>query len=314
MKKLLFIPAAMIAATLSLAAGADAHTPSVQPSCSGLAESFSLYEGNATNNRVTTTIDGAVSVADFGGSYSHTFAWSQTVAHVWSVVVDADRNSGNATQYDTQFSGTWQPCQTPPTTTIAPTTTTTTVPPTTTTVPVTTTTVGLSPSGSVGVTCESLTLAFSGYGGDASNNRITMQIDGATPWYITFGDHYQASFANTDQTHPHTWTVFVDANRNTGDPSLYDHTYTGTQDACTSTTVTTVAASLCTYDLALPADSPLCLPPATVATVVVPVNAIATSDRLLPLTGPRPSNTGLIFAGAFALLCGFTALRVARRP
>ena len=119
------------------AAPAFAHTPSVTPSCTGLAVSFAEYEvGDGANNRVTTTIDGVPTVADFGASYSHTFTWSQTAAHTWSVVLDTNRMIGDPTAYDVTFSGTWQACQTAPTTTTTstePTTTTTTVAPTTTT-------------------------------------------------------------------------------------------------------------------------------------------------------------------------------------
>ena len=124
-----------IVAVLLTATPAFAHTPSVTPSCTGLAVSLLEYEvGGGANNRVTTTIDGVPTVVDFGASYIHTFTWSQTATHTWSVVLDANRQIGDATAYDLTFSGTWQACQT------APTTTTTTVTPTTTTVAPTTTT------------------------------------------------------------------------------------------------------------------------------------------------------------------------------
>jgi LPXTG-motif cell wall-anchored protein len=136
---------AVIVGVLAFATPALAHTPNVTPSCSGLAISLVSYEGTSTNNRVTTTIDSVVTVADFGGSYSHSFNWSQTAPHTWSVVIDANRSTGNPTAYDTSFSGTWQACQAAPTTTttttVAPTTTTTVAPTTTTTVAAATTTV-----------------------------------------------------------------------------------------------------------------------------------------------------------------------------
>jgi LPXTG-motif cell wall-anchored protein len=137
---------AVIVGVLAFATPALAHTPSVTPSCSGLAVSLAAYDGPSTNNRVTTTIDGVATVVDFGASYSATFNWSQTVPHTWSVVIDANRSTGNATQFDVSFSGTWQACQ-PTATTVAPTTTveptTTTVEPTTTTDAATTTTAAL---------------------------------------------------------------------------------------------------------------------------------------------------------------------------
>ena len=140
MKKSLTI-IAVIGGVLAFATPALAHSPSVAPSCSGLAVSFVSYEGPSTNNRVTITIDDGVTVADFGGSYSHTFNWSQTVPHTWSVVIDSNRSTGNPTQYDASFSGEWQECKTAPTTTTTVAPTTTTVAPTTTTVEPTTTTV-----------------------------------------------------------------------------------------------------------------------------------------------------------------------------
>ncbi|MEP7046687.1 MAG: hypothetical protein ABI949_08415, partial [Ilumatobacteraceae bacterium] len=125
---------AVTVGVLAFATPAVAHTPSVTPSCSGLALSLVNYEGPDTNNRVTTTIDNVATTADFGGSYSHTTNWSQTVPHTWSVVIDANRTTGEPTTYDVSFSGTWQACQTAPTTTTTVAPTTTTVAPTTTTV------------------------------------------------------------------------------------------------------------------------------------------------------------------------------------
>ncbi|MGZ4679273.1 MAG: hypothetical protein ACXV4D_03810, partial [Ilumatobacteraceae bacterium] len=105
----------IVAGVLAFATPAFAHTPTVTPSCTGLSVTAFLYEGASNNNRVTTTIDGVATVADFGGGYSHTFNWSQTVPHTWSVVIDADRFTGDPTAYDTTFSGTWQACQPAPT-------------------------------------------------------------------------------------------------------------------------------------------------------------------------------------------------------
>jgi LPXTG-motif cell wall-anchored protein len=138
MKKSLTI-IAVIGGVLAFSTPALAHTPSVAPSCSGLAVSFVSYDGPSTNNRVTVTIDNVATVADFGVSYSHTFNWSQTVPHTWSVVIDANRSTGNPTAYDKSFSGTWHACQTAPTTTttVAPTTTTTIAPAATTVAPTT---------------------------------------------------------------------------------------------------------------------------------------------------------------------------------
>ena len=97
MKKSLTI-IAVIGGVLAFATPALAHTPSVAPSCSGLAVSLVNYEGPSTNNTVTIKIDDATTVADFGGSYSQTFNWSQTAPHTWSGA-RSHRSTGSATQY-----------------------------------------------------------------------------------------------------------------------------------------------------------------------------------------------------------------------
>src|SRR3954471_378046 len=109
------------AATVTIAAGvvvgmpgiALAHTPSVHDECDGLHVSLQSYEGTSTNNTVTITIDGASHSYNFGGSFTRTDTWSQTVSHTWTVVIDANRNTGNATQYDASFNGVQAPCQQP---------------------------------------------------------------------------------------------------------------------------------------------------------------------------------------------------------
>ncbi|MEP7115750.1 MAG: hypothetical protein ABI862_20970 [Ilumatobacteraceae bacterium] len=145
---------AVIVGVLAVATPAVAHTPSVSPSCNGLALSFVSYEGSSTNNRVTTTIDNVAIAADFGASYSHTTNWSQTVPHTWSVVIDANRSTGEPTTYDVSFSGTWQACETAATTTTTVAPTTTTIAPTTTTIAPTTTTVAPAPTTTILVASE----------------------------------------------------------------------------------------------------------------------------------------------------------------
>jgi hypothetical protein len=143
---ILTIMGGAIGAVLITATPAFGHTPSVTPSCTGLAVVLTQYEGSSPNNRVTVVIDGNTTQVNFGGSYSHTFGWSSASGHVWTVDIDANRNSGNATQFDKHFAGTQLACETPTTTTTttAPTTTTTVTEPTTTTTtvaPTTTTTI-----------------------------------------------------------------------------------------------------------------------------------------------------------------------------
>ncbi len=110
--------AATVLGVLAFAGHASAHTPSVVKSCSALTVTLTNYEGNAQNNVITTTIDGTSTVAHFAGSYSHTFAWSTTADHTYSVVIDANLHTGNATQFDATFQGSQTHCETPTTTTV----------------------------------------------------------------------------------------------------------------------------------------------------------------------------------------------------
>lgn len=126
------IPAAILAG-LTLAGNAAAHTPEVVPSCTGITITLTNYEGTATNNSVTISLDGAPpGQALFGSSYTHTFQWSPAQNHTYSVVIDANLHTGNPTQYDKTFQGAKSACGYP-TTTADPTTTVaeTTAPPAT---------------------------------------------------------------------------------------------------------------------------------------------------------------------------------------
>jgi LPXTG-motif cell wall-anchored protein len=113
-----------------------AHNPNVAPSCTGLTLDFTQYEGPASNNTVTVTIDGAATVIQFDEGLSRSFPWSDSADHTWTVTVDANRETGDATAYDTSTSGTETACvatetTTPPTTAPATTEPATTVPATT---------------------------------------------------------------------------------------------------------------------------------------------------------------------------------------
>ncbi len=111
-----------IAATAGTSA---AHNPTVAPSCAGLGVDFTQYEGPASNNTVTVTIDGAATVIGFGDGLSRSFGWSDTADHVWSVAIDANRQTGDPTMYDWSTSGTQRACVAP---TTQPATTTTPAP------------------------------------------------------------------------------------------------------------------------------------------------------------------------------------------
>lgn len=139
---------AAIAAVLAPSV-ADAHTPTVTPSCDGLHVLAVDYFGSGSNNRITVTVDGVVIDDElFSGEFEALYAWSPTEPHTWSVAIDANINTGYPDLYDAFFEGTQQPCQQPTTTTVPATTSTTSststsVPTTssTSTIPATTTTV-----------------------------------------------------------------------------------------------------------------------------------------------------------------------------
>lgn len=130
-KYLLTIPLAILAG-LAVPGIAAAHNASVTPSCSGLSWTVTNYNKEVVNT-IVVKVDGATvhQDLDFKASDTGTHPWSQTAAHTWSVVVNAP-----GTEFDKSFAGTWQPCQTAPSTTVV--VVTTTVPaslvPTTTTV------------------------------------------------------------------------------------------------------------------------------------------------------------------------------------
>ncbi|MFC7432381.1 MULTISPECIES: LPXTG cell wall anchor domain-containing protein [unclassified Agrococcus] len=85
---------------------AQAHTPVVQPSCSGLAVSATSYGDVA--NHVTVVIDGETVVDErFGRAFQRTIGWSQSADHTWSVSID----QGDGDRYDLERSGTQPACQ-----------------------------------------------------------------------------------------------------------------------------------------------------------------------------------------------------------
>lgn len=99
---------------------ASAHTPSVQPTCTGLSINLVDYEGNIENNVAHVTIDGGVFDIWFDHGVSKTLLWSlqpTTVSHTWSAAIDANLHTGNPTKFDKTFSGVQQPCQQATTTT-----------------------------------------------------------------------------------------------------------------------------------------------------------------------------------------------------
>ena len=146
--------AAGVLGVAALAVGArfvDAHTPMADADCHGLKVSLTRYEGPATNNTVTVTIDGDESTWSFGTSWSDEFSWSPDDAHDWSVLVDANRETGDPDRYDWSATGEQPACTPTSSSTTAPTSSTTTSSTTSTTTSSTTsTTVPTSSSSTTG--------------------------------------------------------------------------------------------------------------------------------------------------------------------
>jgi LPXTG-motif cell wall-anchored protein len=124
-----------IAATSGTSA---AHSPSINPTCDELNIALTYYEGPASNNAVTVTIDGKATTFSFAESWSNSFAWDNTKNHTWAVDIDANISTPNDTTWDVSEHGTEEACvpttEESTTTTVTPTTeesTTTTVTPTT---------------------------------------------------------------------------------------------------------------------------------------------------------------------------------------
>lgn len=125
MNKIL-IGIAAAAAIVTLPFTAAAHTPVVSANCQGVTVNLTSYEGPSSNNKLTVFIDGgAPYFVNFGSSYSFTYPVPQNGAtSSWSVTIDANLNTGNATAYDKTFTGRVGPCGTattlPPVTTVPP--------------------------------------------------------------------------------------------------------------------------------------------------------------------------------------------------
>lgn len=98
--------AIFIAVTASLGIGvglASAHTPNQTVACSGWSVTLTQYEGGTNNNSITITIDGVPATSNFGGSFSASGSWDQYADHTFKYVIDANKVSGNATQYDKTY-------------------------------------------------------------------------------------------------------------------------------------------------------------------------------------------------------------------
>jgi hypothetical protein len=88
---------------------ADAHTPDISASCSGVHVGATAYDSNVAN-RWSVTINGATQSGTFGDSFDQTFPVPQAGATTqWSAFVEAADGT-----YHGDGSGTVGPCGTPP--------------------------------------------------------------------------------------------------------------------------------------------------------------------------------------------------------
>jgi hypothetical protein len=111
-----------IGSTLLLVAGlfsigamsANAHTPTVQASCTTLSVNLTNYNGDQSqHNSVTVTIDGTVvgSNTNFGTTFTQSYTFSdQTVAHTWQVDYTAWDDPSGSHGWTGSQSGTTTPC------------------------------------------------------------------------------------------------------------------------------------------------------------------------------------------------------------
>jgi LPXTG-motif cell wall-anchored protein len=82
----------------------------VVASCTELSLNFTHYEGPASNNTVTVTVDGTPTVIQFAEELSRSFPWSDAADHTWTVAIDANHETGDATAYDSSTSGSEHAC------------------------------------------------------------------------------------------------------------------------------------------------------------------------------------------------------------
>lgn len=95
-------------------APASAHTPQVDPTCTGVTVTLANYAETAeepTPNALTVTVDGEeVENVTFGATFSGQFDFADTtIGHDYTVTVDAP-----GTTYDRYFEGTTEACVAPP--------------------------------------------------------------------------------------------------------------------------------------------------------------------------------------------------------
>lgn len=103
---------------------------------------------------------------------------------------------------------------------------------------------------SVLTSCHGISVRFTQYEGDVSNNHLTVTVDGSVIRSLDFADSTSGAW----EWNPagHAWAVDVDANINTGDPTQYDYHASGAQPSCLQTTTTTPTTAPTTTITAAP--------------------------------------------------------------
>lgn len=83
----------------------------------------------------------------------------------------------------------------------------------------------------VSADCDGVHVNLTNYEGPAGNNTVTVTIDGV-PFVDQFGTSFDATYPVPQNGATLVWTVFVDANLNSGDPDKYDYFKDGLVGPC----------------------------------------------------------------------------------
>ena len=143
--------------------------------------------------------------------------------------------------------------------------------------------------------CTGLAVNLTQYESSSPNNRVTITIDN-TVTVVDFGGSYSNTYPWSD-TAGHVWSVVIDANRtNGGNPTGYDKTFSGTQQACRvpPTTTTTTVAPTTTVPVTTttnPEHQPPTTVPAAITTTVPAATDPTTTTTVAELIPPTTVGT-----------------------
>ncbi len=145
----------------------------------------------------------------------------------------------------------------------------------------------------VSETCTGLNIGLTEYEGPSTNNHLTVTIDGVTQ-VIPFSETLSKTIPWSSSV-DHTWLVVLDANLQTGDPTRYDTSFSGTQRHCTtpppSSTTSTVPATSTTSTVR--ASTTTTAPASTTTSVAseAPVPPASTTTTAVASEAPVPAPT-----------------------